>query len=66
MKVYAYTAPFTPNPEYINVTPQDNGSTIVSVRTMGAQNTSVINLPPDECEALGKWLLARAAAVKGD
>ena len=64
MQVFAYTAPFSPNPEYINVSPQDNGSTIVTVRTFGANNASVMNLPPDECEKLGKWLLERAAQFK--
>jgi len=64
MRIFAYTASFNFHPEYINVTPLENGSTILTVRTQGENQTSKINLPPEQLEALGKWFLARAAEFK--
>ncbi|HVH91665.1 MAG TPA: hypothetical protein VM783_09800 [Candidatus Acidoferrum sp.] len=65
MLVYAYTAPFNSNPEYINVSGADNGSTIVTVRTNGANEVSKLNLPPEECIKLGHALLARGRDILG-
>lgn len=64
MRILAYTAPFSPNPEYFNITPLDNGSTILSVRSQGGNVASKVNVPPDQLEELGKWCLARAAELK--
>lgn len=63
MTVFAYTAPFGPLPEYLNVSAQDNGSTIVTVRSQGSNETARINLPPAELVKLGQALVARGMQV---
>lgn len=63
--VFAYTAPFAMNPEFVNVSGQDNGSTIMTVRTQGEQIPSKVNLPPDQCLLLGQALIRRAEEVLG-
>ncbi len=60
MTIFAYTPSFPMQPEYINVSAQENGSTIVTVRSQGEQFTSKINLPPAELEKLGWALIDRA------
>jgi hypothetical protein len=61
MRTFAYTAPFGIKPEYINVQGMENGSTILMVRSQGTDTIAKINLPPDQCRALGQALLDRAA-----
>lgn len=63
--LYAYTAPFPNGPEYVNLSGQDNGSTILTVRTQGEGNTSRINLPPEQLIALGKAMVRRGELVLG-
>ena len=50
--VFAYTAPFSPLPEFINIYAADNGSNIVTVRSMGTYDVSKVNLPPEQLKAL--------------
>jgi hypothetical protein len=61
--IYAYTAPFASYPEYVNLSGQDNGSTILSVRTQGDQIASVINMPPGELIKLGQAMVSRGLTV---
>lgn len=56
--IFSYTAPFYPLPEYINIYAQDNGSNIVTVRSMGTNDTSKVNLPPDQLKALADAIYA--------
>jgi hypothetical protein len=63
MRIYAYTCPIGPCPEYLNMTPMDNGSTILSVRTQGGNTASRINIPPQQMKEMGEWFLARAAEL---
>ena len=63
MRILAYTCPIGPNPEYFNITPLENGSTIQSVRSQGGNVASKINLPPDQMKELGEWMVARAAEL---
>lgn len=50
-------------PEYCNLSLHDNGSNILTVRTDGAQTTSVINIPPEELMKFGKAMIARAISL---
>ncbi len=65
-KQTAYTAPFGPNPEYVNFSTQDNGSNILTVHSQGTQETSKINLPPAELLKLGSAMVARATEQLAD
>lgn len=62
--LYAYTDISGPNPGYISVNEQDDGTTSVSVRTRGAQNASFISLTPDQVAALGAALAPSPVAAK--
>lgn len=64
-QLYAYTSPISWYPEYLNVSGQDNGSTILVVSSQGESTTSRINIPPDELIKLGKALIARGEEVLG-
>ena len=50
--VFAYTAPFSPLPEYINIYATPNGSNIVTVRNMGTYDTSKVNMSPEELKKM--------------
>lgn len=65
-KQVAYTAPFSPLPEYVNFTTHDNGSNILTVRSQGMNETSKINLPPAELLKLGSAMVARATEQLAD
>jgi hypothetical protein len=62
----AYTAPFGPLPEYVNLYFSDNGSNILTVRSQGSNETSKINLPPTELLKLGSAMVARATELLAD
>lgn len=59
--IYAYTDISGPNPGYISVNEQDDGTVSVSVRTRGASNASFISLTADQAAALGAALTPVAA-----
>lgn len=59
----AYTAPFGPLPEYVNFITTDNGSNILTVRSQGSNETSRINLPPEELIKLGSAMIARGVVL---
>ena len=61
--IFAYTALFSGNPEYINIYTQDNGSTIVTVRSQGAQETSKVNIPPGELLAMANAIYRHLGAL---
>jgi hypothetical protein len=62
--IYAYTDISGPNPGYISVNEQDDGTVSVSVRTRGANNASFIALTPDQADALGAALTPSPVAAK--
>ncbi len=62
--LYAHTDISGPNPGYISVNEQDDGTTSVSVRTRGANNASFISLTPDQAAALGAALAPSPVAAK--
>jgi hypothetical protein len=62
--IYAYTDISGPNPGYISVNEQDDGTVSVSVRTRGAKNASFMSLTPDQVAALGAALAPAPVAAK--
>lgn len=50
--VFAYTAPFSPLPEFINVYETPNGSYIVTVRSMGTYDVSKVAMSPEHLKDL--------------
>lgn len=54
-----------PNHSYskITISPQANGSTILSIFEQGNMFPSRINLSPNACKTLGEWLIERAKEI---
>jgi hypothetical protein len=61
--LFAHTDITCPNPGYISVNEQDDGTTSVSVRTRGANNASFISLTADQVAALGAALAPAPVAA---
>lgn len=59
MNIYAHTeAQYKSYPAYISVNKRSNGAIEFSVRSREAQSAGVIELTPEQCEALAVALIA--------